>query len=149
MEVNDDVSPTKETFLPFIAFECKFSTPELKEYWVPVHLSSMQNCQDTPSLNRTELNWKRTHKDTSTAKILQIPASTLVQSKNPYMISGPTTCLPGHSLAGSGLRFPAPHLRSSPSLFASFYNQPTSDETSIEPLPSLSATQTVDKRSPV
>lgn len=54
-----------------------------------------------------------------------------------------------HGLAGSGLRFPAPHLRSSPSLFASFYNQPASGEPSLEPLPSLSASQTVDKHCPV
>ncbi|XP_035831500.1 chromodomain helicase hrp1 isoform X1 [Helianthus annuus] len=138
MEMNDDISTLKERLSPFIAFDCKFSTPDLKEYWVPVHLSSTQDRHDTLNLNQTELNRKSTPKDTSTVKVLQIPASTLVQPNNPYMINGPTT---------GPLRFQAPHLRSSPSSFASFRNQPTSSEPepSLEPLPSLSATQTVDK----
>ncbi|KAL9992286.1 putative DNA helicase chromatin remodeling SNF2 family [Helianthus debilis subsp. tardiflorus] len=138
MEMNDDISTLKERLSPFIAFDCKFSTPDLKEYWVPVHLSSTQDRHDTLNLNRTELNPKSTPKDTSTVKVLQISASTLVQPNNPYMINGPTT---------GPLRFQAPHLRSSPSSFASFRNQPTSSEPepSLEPLPSLSATQTVDK----
>ncbi|XP_022002595.1 ISWI chromatin-remodeling complex ATPase ISW2-like [Helianthus annuus] len=42
MEMNDDISTLKKRLLPFIAFSCTFSTPEFEEYWVPVHLSSMQ-----------------------------------------------------------------------------------------------------------
>ncbi|KAJ0949667.1 putative DNA helicase chromatin remodeling SNF2 family [Helianthus annuus] len=84
-----------------------------------------------------ECNLKRTQTETSSVKVLQIPASALFGSKNPYLTSG-------HSLAGSGLR-PAPHLRSSTSMFAPFRNQPASCEPSLEPLPNLSATQTVDK----
>nr|GEY79582.1 protein chromatin remodeling 4 [Tanacetum cinerariifolium] len=32
----------KSKLSPFVAFECKISTPEFNEYWIPVHLSSMQ-----------------------------------------------------------------------------------------------------------
>ncbi|KAI7753834.1 hypothetical protein M8C21_031988 [Ambrosia artemisiifolia] len=96
-----------------------------------------------------ECNLKRAEKETSPVKVLQIRASELVRSKSPNLTSGLTTCLPGHSLAGSGLRLPAPHLRSSPPMSAPLRNQPASGEPSLEPLPSLSATQTVDKNSPV
>ncbi|KAI7753842.1 hypothetical protein M8C21_031996 [Ambrosia artemisiifolia] len=42
MEMNDDISALKERLSLFVAFECKFSNLDLEEYWVPVHLSSMQ-----------------------------------------------------------------------------------------------------------
>ncbi|KAI3683807.1 hypothetical protein L1987_84322 [Smallanthus sonchifolius] len=80
--------------------------------------------------------------NSSSVKILQIPASALVRPKNPCLTSGPTTYSPGHSLAGSGFRAPAPHLRSNPSLIASFHNWTATGETFLEPLPTLSATQT-------
>ncbi|KAM0053392.1 putative DNA helicase [Helianthus debilis subsp. tardiflorus] len=42
IEMNNDISALKERLSPFVAFECKFTTLDLQEYWVPVHLSSMQ-----------------------------------------------------------------------------------------------------------
>ncbi|KAL8204911.1 hypothetical protein R6Q57_010534 [Mikania cordata] len=41
-ELNDNINTLKERLSPFIAFECKFNTLDFEEYWVPVHLSSMQ-----------------------------------------------------------------------------------------------------------
>ncbi|KAI3683806.1 hypothetical protein L1987_84321 [Smallanthus sonchifolius] len=38
----EKINTLKERLSPFIAFECKFNTPDFEEYWVPVHLSSMQ-----------------------------------------------------------------------------------------------------------
>nr|XP_043611958.1 protein CHROMATIN REMODELING 4-like [Erigeron canadensis] len=57
--------------------------------------------------------------DTSSIKVLEIPVSALVRPMKPYSTSGLATCFSGHSLGGTGLRAPAPHLRSNPSLFAS------------------------------
>ncbi|GJV91214.1 protein chromatin remodeling 4 [Tanacetum coccineum] len=37
-----DTETLKSKLSPFVAFECKISTPEFNEYWIPVHLSSMQ-----------------------------------------------------------------------------------------------------------
>ncbi|KAJ0477811.1 putative DNA helicase chromatin remodeling SNF2 family [Helianthus annuus] len=82
-------------------------------------------------------NVKRSKKETSSVKILQVPASALMRRENPHWTSGPATNLAGsgHSLVGSGLRAPPPHLRSNPSMFASFHHQPTTNgtgETSLE-----------------
>ncbi|KAI7753843.1 hypothetical protein M8C21_031997 [Ambrosia artemisiifolia] len=96
-----------------------------------------QNWQDTLSLNQTEFKRKRTQKDTSAFNILQIPPYAPVRPKNPCLTGHPTTYLPGHSLAGPGLRFPAPHMRSKPSIFASFCNRPATGEPSLEPLPAV------------
>ncbi|XP_076937804.1 helicase protein MOM1-like [Bidens hawaiensis] len=43
MEMNNDIDTLKERLSPFIAFKCTFT--DLDEYWVPVHLSSMQTEQ--------------------------------------------------------------------------------------------------------
>nr|GEW18622.1 protein chromatin remodeling 4 [Tanacetum cinerariifolium] len=37
-----DTETLKSKLSPFVAFECKISTPEFNEHWIPVHLSSMQ-----------------------------------------------------------------------------------------------------------
>ncbi|GJT94868.1 chromodomain-helicase-DNA-binding protein 3 isoform X2 [Tanacetum coccineum] len=42
MHTNVDTAALKKKLSPFIAFECKFDTLKFEEYWVPVHLSSMQ-----------------------------------------------------------------------------------------------------------
>nr|GEX15990.1 chromodomain-helicase-DNA-binding protein 3-like isoform X4 [Tanacetum cinerariifolium] len=42
MQTNVDTDALKKKLSPFIAFECKFDTLKCEEYWVPVHLSSMQ-----------------------------------------------------------------------------------------------------------
>ncbi|KAJ0817708.1 putative DNA helicase chromatin remodeling SNF2 family [Helianthus annuus] len=99
-----------------------------------------RNWRDKLNLKSPELNLKRAHKDTSAVNVLQIPASALVRPKDPCLTRGPTR------LAGSGLRFPAPHLRSSPSMFAtSIHNRPATGEPSLEPLAMPSTTQTVDE----
>ncbi|XP_076893406.1 ISWI chromatin-remodeling complex ATPase ISW2-like isoform X3 [Bidens hawaiensis] len=59
-------------------------------------------------------------KESSAVKVVEIPASALV---------------PGRSLAGSGVLFSAPHLRSNPSLFASLHNRLNSGEPSLVPKP--------------
>ncbi|KAI7753835.1 hypothetical protein M8C21_031989, partial [Ambrosia artemisiifolia] len=100
-----------------------------------------QNWQDKLNLKRPELNLKRADKGASratTAEIPQIPTSALVRPKNPCLTGGSTTNLPG-------LRAPAPHLRSSLPMFASFHNQPNAGEPSLEPLPALSTIQTVNE----
>ncbi|KAI3826190.1 hypothetical protein L1987_00235 [Smallanthus sonchifolius] len=38
----EKINTLKERLSPFIAFDCKFNTPDFEEYCVPVHLSSMQ-----------------------------------------------------------------------------------------------------------
>ncbi|XP_076915008.1 protein CHROMATIN REMODELING 4-like [Bidens hawaiensis] len=97
-----------------------------------------QHWQDTPIL-------KKPQKETSAVKILQIPTYAPVRPMNPCLTGGPTTAY----LPGSGLRFAAPHLRSNPSLSAPLHNRLNYYEPSLEPLPTLSAAQTVDKHSPV
>ncbi|XP_022031947.2 helicase protein MOM1 [Helianthus annuus] len=86
-----------------------------------------QNWQDALNPNQTEFNRKRKQKDTSAFSILQIPASALVRPKNPCLTRGPTSFFP----AGPGLRSPAPHLRSSSSMFASLRNLPATGEPSL------------------
>ncbi|MFS7908736.1 hypothetical protein Hanom_Chr01g00086611 [Helianthus anomalus] len=93
-----------------------------------------QNWQDALNPNQTGLNRKRKQKDTSAFSILQIPASALVRPKNPCLTRGPTSFFPA---GPGGLRSPAPHLRSSSSMFASLRNLPATGEPSLEPLPSV------------
>ncbi|GKB31092.1 protein chromatin remodeling 4 [Tanacetum coccineum] len=42
MKRTTDTETLKSKLSPFVAFECKIGTPEFNEYWIPVHLSSMQ-----------------------------------------------------------------------------------------------------------
>ncbi|KAM0053378.1 putative DNA helicase chromatin remodeling SNF2 family [Helianthus debilis subsp. tardiflorus] len=99
-----------------------------------------RNWRDKLNLKSPELNLKRAHKDSGAVNVLQIPASALVRPKDPCLTRGPTR------LAGSGLRFPAPHLRSSSSMFAtSIHNRPATGEPALEPLATPSTTQTVDE----
>nr|GEX12399.1 chromodomain-helicase-DNA-binding protein 3-like isoform X4 [Tanacetum cinerariifolium] len=42
LKTNDNAQTLKERLSPYIAFKCNFTAREFKEYWVPVHLSSMQ-----------------------------------------------------------------------------------------------------------
>ncbi|KAI3738299.1 hypothetical protein L2E82_28323 [Cichorium intybus] len=84
-------------------------TKVLEDYYDLVYANKVlaetlaKTCDDT-------LNEEKTDKETSSVRIVEIPASALVQSENRRTTSNPS---------GHNLRAPAPHLRSSPSLFAS------------------------------
>ncbi|XP_076893403.1 helicase protein MOM1-like [Bidens hawaiensis] len=121
-ELEKEISEIRKKYDGLIHDSKTCSTDEdmiLKEYEKLVNANKLlaeilsQNWQDTPIL-------KKAQKETSTLKILQIPASALVGPRSPCSTSGLTTYLPGLSLSGSGVRFPA------------------TGEPSLEPLPPMS-----------
>ncbi|KAJ9559149.1 hypothetical protein OSB04_013763 [Centaurea solstitialis] len=75
---------------------------------------------------------EKMQKETSSMKIAQIPASALRRPVTPCLTGVPTNRFHGHSLGDRG---PAPHLRSSPSLFSPFHNLPTISQPQPQPQP--------------
>ncbi|KAL7617865.1 hypothetical protein Lser_V15G02068 [Lactuca serriola] len=81
-----DANTLKEKLSPFIAFELKFNSSEIEEYWVPVHLSHMQIEQYSSLLNSNFESLSLSSSSRNNATLHDILTKTQKCCDHPYLV---------------------------------------------------------------
>ncbi|CAI9268087.1 unnamed protein product [Lactuca saligna] len=81
-----DANTLKEKLSPFIAFELKFNSSEIEEYWVPLHLSHMQMEQYCSLLNSNFESLSLSSSSRNNATLHDILTKTQKCCDHPYLV---------------------------------------------------------------